>query len=172
MAQIQKPVNNYFAKTQPMYPVANFSTNVTCGYTPLLSSLQTYLKIQQNGTGTLETEQIDPNRIRYILILQQEPTQQPYSKQFKRHKFKISVITVLTANISCCKLQYQPTSGYAPLAVQFTDFSQNVTEWNWDFGDGDNSTLQNPSHTFSAAGNYTVSLSQPMQTVQIQNLPQ
>jgi YVTN family beta-propeller protein len=50
------------------------------------------------------------------------------------------------------------SSGYAPLSVQFTDLSKNAVEWNWDFGDGTNSTEQNPTHTYSAAGNYTVSL--------------
>ncbi|WP_250556511.1 PKD domain-containing protein [Pseudonocardia lacus] len=51
-----------------------------------------------------------------------------------------------------------PTSGLAPLTVQFTDAStQNPTSWAWDFGDGTTSTEQNPSHTF-AAGEYTVSL--------------
>ena len=50
------------------------------------------------------------------------------------------------------------TSGYAPLSVQFTDLSENAAEWSWDFGDGTNSTEQNPTHTYSAAGNYTVSL--------------
>ena len=48
------------------------------------------------------------------------------------------------------------TSGYAPLSVQFTDLSENATEWNWDFGDGSNSTEQNPMHTYFAAGTYTV----------------
>ncbi|WP_440945625.1 PKD domain-containing protein [Methanosarcina sp. T3] len=50
------------------------------------------------------------------------------------------------------------TSGYAPLSVQFTDFSKNVERWNWDFGDGTNSTDQNPAHTYSTAGNYKVTL--------------
>ena len=50
------------------------------------------------------------------------------------------------------------TSGYAPLSVLFTDLFENATEWNWDFGDGDTSTEQNPVHTYSVAGNYTVSL--------------
>ncbi|AKB36579.1 cell surface protein [Methanosarcina siciliae C2J] len=50
------------------------------------------------------------------------------------------------------------TSGTAPLSVQFTDLSENATEWSWDFGDGANSTEQNPVHTYSAAGNYTVNL--------------
>jgi PKD repeat protein len=36
--------------------------------------------------------------------------------------------------------------------------SENATGWNWNFGDGTNSTQQNPTHTYSEAGNYTVSL--------------
>ena len=50
------------------------------------------------------------------------------------------------------------TSGYAPLSVQFTDFSKNADEWNWDFGDGSSSTQQNQVHTYSRAGNYNVTL--------------
>ena len=49
-------------------------------------------------------------------------------------------------------------SGPAPLTVQFTDLSQNATEWNWNFGDGVSSPEQNPKHIYTAAGNYTVNL--------------
>jgi PKD repeat protein len=52
-----------------------------------------------------------------------------------------------------------PTSGPAPLTVQFTDTSTGTpTAWAWDFGDGGGSTAQNPSHTYTAAGTYTVTL--------------
>jgi PKD repeat protein len=52
-----------------------------------------------------------------------------------------------------------PTSGSAPLAVKFSDSStNNPTIWSWDFGDGGTSTAQDPSHTYSAAGTYTVTL--------------
>ena len=50
------------------------------------------------------------------------------------------------------------TSGYAPLSVQFTDFSKNADGWNWNFGDKSTSTQQNPAHTFPGAGNYNVTL--------------
>jgi PKD repeat protein len=51
------------------------------------------------------------------------------------------------------------TSGDASLTVEFADLTKNnPTSWNWDFGDGDKSTAQNPSHTYESAGNYTVSL--------------
>jgi PKD repeat protein len=52
------------------------------------------------------------------------------------------------------------TSGYAPLTVEFTDMSSNATSWQWDF-DNDgviDSTVQNPVHTYTGAGTYTVKL--------------
>jgi PKD repeat protein len=47
--------------------------------------------------------------------------------------------------------------------MQFIDSSTNTpTGWSWDFGDGSPITpansQQNPSHTYAAAGNYTVKL--------------
>ncbi len=53
-----------------------------------------------------------------------------------------------------------PTVGCAPLTVQFTDQSTGTTPltWSWTFGDGGTSTVQNPSHIYAAAGNYTVAL--------------
>lgn len=43
--------------------------------------------------------------------------------------------------------------------VQFSDqSSNNPTEWSWNFGDGNNSTLQNPAHTYTASGTYEVCL--------------
>ena len=41
------------------------------------------------------------------------------------------------------------TEGNVPLSVQFTDLSENAIEWNWNFGDGNTSTVQNPTHTYS-----------------------
>ncbi len=52
-----------------------------------------------------------------------------------------------------------PTSGLAPLAVQFSDASTGTpTGWSWSFGDGNTSTAQNPGHTYTAAGTYSVTL--------------
>ncbi|MBX3176524.1 MAG: PKD domain-containing protein [Candidatus Hydrogenedentes bacterium] len=54
------------------------------------------------------------------------------------------------------------TPGVAPLAVQFTDESEvgtaAITSWTWDFGDGAMSMDQNPLHTYTEPGVYTVSL--------------
>ena len=51
-----------------------------------------------------------------------------------------------------------PTTGVAPLAVQFTDKSTSADQWLWNFGDNQVSGVQNPSHTYTTAGTYTVQL--------------
>jgi PKD repeat protein len=52
-----------------------------------------------------------------------------------------------------------PTTGNAPMTVNFTDAStNNPTTWSWNFGDDTTSTLQNPSHIYASPGSYTVSL--------------
>jgi PKD repeat protein len=59
-----------------------------------------------------------------------------------------------------------PLAGFTYLAndlvVDFADQSSDtdgsIVAWNWDFGGDGMSTLQNPSHTFSSAGTYNITL--------------
>ena len=54
---------------------------------------------------------------------------------------------------------FSPSAPMAGSTVTFTDASTNTpTSWAWDFGDGGTSSAQNPTHTFSTAGTYTVTL--------------
>ena len=51
------------------------------------------------------------------------------------------------------------TSGKAPLAVHFNYSStESVTKCLWNFGDGNTSKVWSPSHTYTRAGTYTVTL--------------
>jgi len=53
------------------------------------------------------------------------------------------------------------TSGFTPMAVQFTDSSTGIQPlaYQWNFGDGTpNETIQNPVHMYSAEGTYNVTL--------------
>ncbi len=50
-------------------------------------------------------------------------------------------------------------NGIAPVEVNFKNKSKMATSWSWDFGDGSElSTDENPTHTFSEAGAYTITL--------------
>ena len=48
------------------------------------------------------------------------------------------------------------------LTINLTDESSTpsgrITQWAWDFGDGNTSSAQNPIHTYSEAGTYTIGL--------------
>jgi len=51
----------------------------------------------------------------------------------------------------------EPVAGSAPLEVSFEDESLNDPfEWSWDFGDGNTSTLQDPTNIYDDPGLYTV----------------
>ncbi len=80
--------------------------------------------------------------------------------------------TQLWVNADAIKFVYQaPFTGNAefiasPLSqvinsnINFTDQSTlaGITSWNWSFGDGATSTLQNPVHSYASPGQYTISL--------------
>ncbi len=70
---------------------------------------------------------------------------------------------VAAANQAPVAVANGPYAGEANLAVGFssagsTDADGLIVAWAWNFGDGNSSNLANPSHTYLAAGNYTVTL--------------
>ncbi|HEX8517572.1 MAG TPA: PKD domain-containing protein [Bacteroidia bacterium] len=70
--------------------------------------------------------------------------------------------TTRVINIATINAAFTSTPpGCQGLPVSFTDASTSstsITNWDWTFGDGGVSTLQNPSHLYVAAGTYTVRL--------------
>lgn len=53
-------------------------------------------------------------------------------------------------------------SGLEPLTVQFSDLSSagtgNITNWLWEFGDGETAIIQNPLHVYNNHGMFSVTL--------------
>jgi len=84
--------------------------------------------------------------------------------------FLLATFTTLLPLAGCPGPSGAPTANFtaekpygpAPLAVQFADTSlpgdSPITAWAWDFGDNATSTEQNPAHTYTANGRYTVKL--------------
>ena len=81
------------------------------------------------------------------------------------YKFENSIYSDKLPLISAFKLpeanfKMNISKGLAPLSVQFIDLSKNAVSWSWDFDNDGNidSTDQNPTHTYTDPGNYTVKL--------------
>ncbi len=67
--------------------------------------------------------------------------------------------TVTVAAALASSFAHSPVSPAVGQTVQFTDTSTgSPTSWHWNFNDGSTSTVQNPNHTFTAAGTYNVTL--------------
>ncbi len=78
-----------------------------------------------------------------------------YGRINVRESLRMSGVTTPAADMSTAT-----TSGLSPLSVEFLDQSTGVPAfWLWNFGDGSASRLQNPTHTYTSSGSYTVSLS-------------
>ena len=60
--------------------------------------------------------------------------------------------TITVGAVPIAFFAYLPNLGLSPVWVQFTDMSGGTpTSWNWSFGDGTYSTLQDPLHQYSTA---------------------
>ncbi|MDI6792713.1 MAG: PKD domain-containing protein [bacterium] len=74
------------------------------------------------------------------------------------YEVKIAYIEVLPGQVAA-DFTAGVTSGCAPLTVAFTDLSIGaITNWSWDFGDGETSSDSSPSHYYPDAGIYPVEL--------------
>ena len=74
-------------------------------------------------------------------------------------KITSRLITVISTTALDASFTYGPDSPVEGQAVLFTDNSLgSPTSWLWDFGDGTTGTNQNPSHTYTNAGSYNVTL--------------
>ena len=82
-----------------------------------------------------------------------------FAHDFRSHFLFFSSGSASAADVPVANFTSNVTNGSAPLTVQFNDTSTgNPTSWNWNFGDGQTSTVQNPTHTYSEVGNYNVTL--------------
>ncbi len=143
-------------------PVANFTSNVTEGEAPLTIK---FTDLSRNATewfwdfgdGNVSNEQ-SPFHVYYEvggytviqIVSNANGTDSKVGHiSVKEPEEPILPVANFTSNV---------TEGEAPLTIKFTDLSENVILWHWDFGDGNISNEQSPVHVYYASGNYRVNL--------------
>lgn len=67
-------------------------------------------------------------------------------------------VTIFEAPVALFEVQSQCKNSFTEFYDLTTTTSGVVSEWSWDFGDGNNSLLQNPEHVYTDTGSYNVSL--------------
>lgn len=68
---------------------------------------------------------------------------------------KVDYVTVLGPATSFSVSQMSACVG---TTIQFTDLSHGAVEWEWNFGEGNISTIQHPTFTYNETGNFIVTL--------------
>jgi beta propeller repeat protein len=145
-------------------PVAAFSASPTSGKVPLSvkfidASTGTPTKWKWDfGDGTTSTKQNPTHKYSKAGVYTVKLT--VTNAAGSNTATKSNYITVTgTSQAPVADFWGWPLSGKAPLKVTFTETSKgSPTSWKWDFGDGKSSTEKSPTHTYSAAGTYTVKL--------------
>ncbi|WP_305891097.1 PGF-pre-PGF domain-containing protein [Methanolobus chelungpuianus] len=145
----------------PSLPVTGFMSNVSSGMAPLsVNFTDQSVGIVDSwfwnfDDGNTSTDQ-NPTHI-YMDVGTYDVSLTATNIAGSNISTQLSYITVAIAPVA--NFTASATSGTAPFAVTFTDNSTNTpTLWAWNFGDGATSSVQNPSHTYTSAGTYTVSL--------------
>lgn len=69
-----------------------------------------------------------------------------------------SQIIIIDPAVPIAEFDYNPGEGCVPLTVNFFNKSLYGVNFRWNFGDGNHSQQENPIHTYTLPGTYTVSL--------------
>lgn len=87
-----------------------------------------------------------------------------YSDYASLGQYSISgTLVASSAQPPVAAISANPTSGTVPLTVAFSSVNSydpdgSIATYNWNFGDGSNSTSANPSHVYNSAGTFTAVL--------------
>ncbi|MCH7549632.1 MAG: PKD domain-containing protein [Candidatus Krumholzibacteriota bacterium] len=151
-------------RPRPNPPVVDFVGQPTSGYAPLTVTFidlatgsvdSVRWDFGDGGTSTdrdtLTHEYQNPGTYTVQLVA--------YGEDGTDQKIRTDYITVNQVPDILAEFYALPLTGVAPLSVTFTDQSFGLIDtWKWYFDDGDSSAVENPIHTYTSSGVYTVTL--------------
>ena len=158
---------NYIVVSNPLPPVANFTGTPTSGLKPLnvqftdtSTNNPTSWAWDFDNNGTVDSTVKNPSHI-YGTAGSYTVKLTATNGSGSDSETKTNYVVVSNPPPPVANFTGTPTSGTAPLNVQFTDTStNNPTSWAWDFDNNGtvDSTVKNPSHVYANPGTYSVKL--------------
>jgi PKD repeat protein/invasion protein IalB len=153
---------NYIQES--LYGVRGIVTD-SCSGLPIRAKVYVNSHEQNNDSSFVYSSPIVGNYHRYLI-------NGTYSVTYSAPGYTSRTINnIVLANSSATTVNVKLKPAGAPDAVftadntttcsgiiNFTNTSTGGVTWLWTFGDGNTSTLQNPSHTYTTSGTYTVKL--------------
>jgi PKD repeat protein len=145
-----------------LYPIADFTATPTSGTAPLTVQFNDTSPNSPTawawdyGDGNTSSEQSPTHEYAFAgtFHVSLTATNSGGSNTSQKSNYITVTVPAPVANFTAT-----PTTSRALIAVQFNDTSTNSpTSWAWDFGDGQISSIQNPSHIYTNPGMYTVGL--------------
>ena len=157
---------NVTEKPEPVFPVANFSANITEGFAPLSvqfnDSSENADTVSWDFNGDEVSDSEDRNPVYEFTIPGNYTVNLTASNEngTDSTSAEINVTEKPEPVFPVANFSANITEGFAPLSVQFNDSSENADTVSWDFnGDGiTDSEDRNPVYEFTIPGNYTVNL--------------
>ena len=164
---ITKPTANFTFPSVVCFPDTNLTVNASTGVGNL--TYEWYVNNQQVGTGTDTsiTSVLQPNlpagQISSTFNLSLVAIDSNGCEDTLTQAITVSLPHAIpTYTFSGAVLNANGEYDCPPLFASYVDSSQsvgNITAWDWQFGDGNNSTLEDPSNTFVVNGNFDLYLS-------------
>ncbi len=132
------------------------------------------IKSNQIKSNQIKSNQIKSNQIKSNQIKSNQiKSNQIKSNQIKSNQIKSNPKILLLASLCAVALLWGCKGDDEPIlkveadftltfgskgAVTFKNTSKNATSYAWDFGDGSKATEENPTHTYTKDGTYTIKL--------------
>ena len=154
------------------YPAAAFQASTTSGSAPLSvtftdlstpgsSSILAWSWSFGDGETSMEQNPVHVYTSNGSFTVKLTVISSSGSNTLKKTNY-ITVSATSSSTYPTAAFSASSTLGIMPLSVSFTDQSSSgtapSTSWLWSFGDGTTSTEENPTHVYTGAGSYTVSL--------------
>lgn len=142
---------------------AGFTQNLTEGCAPLLvsftnQSVDAVSYLWNFGGGATSATTVNPNRTFANIGIY---TLRLIATDINGCRDTIIMPDLITATGAFVNFEVDTAFGCDDLTVVFRDLTtpeDSIVSWLWEFGDGNTSAVQNPTHNYAESGNYTVTL--------------